>query len=104
MELEHFPLLVTMAAIMTAVNLAVEDPQPTFVGRGCIPHMYVNSTTFRDNMDSVLQSLFSNLSSDGFATSMQIDSGKTDPVYGLAVCRKYLNTSECSKCVKEASI
>lgn len=66
--------------------------------------MYVNSTAFSDNLDSVLQSLFSNLSTDGFATSMQIDSGKTDPVYGLAVCRRYLNASECSQCVKEASI
>lgn len=104
MELAHFQLLVTMAAIMTAVNLAAEDPQTKFVGRGCSPHMYVNSTAFRDNLDSVLQSLFSNLATDGFATSMQIDSGKTDPVYGLAVCRRYLNASECSQCVKEASI
>eukprot|EP00253_Pinus_taeda_P013012 PITA_13012 len=103
-ELAHFPLLVTMAAIMTAVNLAAFDPQTTLVGEGCSPHKYVNTTSFTNNLDSVLQSLISNLSSDGFATSMQIDSGKTDPVYGLAVCRRYLNASECSQCVKEASI
>eukprot|EP00253_Pinus_taeda_P023922 PITA_23922 len=103
-ELAHFPLLLIMAAIMIAVGVAADDPQSKLVGEGCSPHMYVNATAFTDNLDSVLQSLFSNLSSDGFATSMQIDSGKTDPVYGLAVCRRYLNASECSQCVKEASI
>eukprot|EP00253_Pinus_taeda_P022412 PITA_22412 len=89
---------------MIAVGVAAEDPQSKLVGKGCSPHMYVNATAFEDNLDHVLQSLISNLSADGFATSMQIDSGKTDPVYGLAVCRKYLNASECSQCVKEASI
>jgi len=78
---------------------------PVFlVGEGCSPHMTVNPTAFTDNPDSVLQSLLSNLSSDGFATSMRINSGKTDPVYGLAVCRKYLSARECSQCVKEAAI
>lgn len=102
-ELVHFPLLVIMLAIMVAVNLAADDPQTTLVGKGCSPYMYVNATAFNDTLDSVLQSLFSNLSSDGFATSMQIDSRKTDPVNGLAVCRKYLNAGECLQCVKEAA-
>jgi len=34
---------------------------------------------------------------------MRINSGKTDPVYALAVCRKYLSAPECSQCVKEAA-
>ena len=101
-EVVHFPFLVIMAAIMIAVNLAADDPKTTLMGERCNPHMYVNATLFTDNTDSVLQSLLSNLSSDGFATSMQIDSRKMDHVYGLAVFRNYLNARECSKCMKVA--
>ena len=63
---------------MIAVGVAAEDPHSKLVGKGCIPHMYVNATAFADNLNYVLQSLFLNLYVDGFATSMQIDSGKTD--------------------------
>jgi len=102
-ELAHFSVLAMMAAIMLARGLAAEDPQAALVGEGCSPNKYVNAKAFTANLDSVLKSLLSNLSSDGFATAMENKYGKTDPVYGLAACRKYLSAHECSECVQEAA-
>jgi len=87
---------------MIALGLAVNS-EFALVGEGCSPHKYVNATAFTDNLNSVLHYLLYKVSSNGFATSMQNKSGKTDPVYGLAVCRKYLNARECSECVQEAA-
>lgn len=43
-----------------------------------------------------MASLGRNISADGFATLMETKAGKTDLVYCLAVCQKYLSTSDCS--------
>lgn len=91
--------------MMIAVCLATDDPETTLRGEGCSDehtYTYVNSTAFHENLNAVFASLNSNLSSDGFATSIQNKSSKTDTVYGLAVCRQYLSARECLECVKVA--
>eukprot|EP00253_Pinus_taeda_P018363 PITA_18363 len=99
-HLAHFAFLVAM---MISVGLAADGPQSALVGEGCSnpkTYTYVNVTEFQEIQKAVFVSLNSNLSSDGFATSSK--SGKTDAVYGLAVCRKYLTANECLECVMEA--
>jgi hypothetical protein len=101
-EVAHFLFLVSM---MIAVGLAADDPQSALLGEGCsneATYSYVNATAFQENQDAVFASFRSNLSSNGFANSMQNKFGNTDPVYGLAVCRKYLSANECLECVTAA--
>eukprot|EP00253_Pinus_taeda_P003137 PITA_03137 len=96
-----------MAALMIAVSFAAtDDPQTTVVSKGCSPvpaYTYVNATAFYENLNYVFASLLPNLSKNGFAFSGTDKAGKTDPVYGLAVCRRYLSANECSECFTEAA-
>lgn len=101
-EVAYLPFLVAM---MIAVGLAADDPQSALAAERCSSeqiYAYVNVTTFQENRNAVFESFRSNLSSYGFAVSMQNKFGETDPVYGLAVCRKYLSAQECSECVSAA--
>ena len=99
----HFAFL----GMIIAVALANDDPQFEQVDQiGCSDqqkYTYVNATAFQENRDSVLASLLSGLSEDGYSTNYEDRAGKTDPVYGIAVCRKYLNARECSECFTKAA-
>eukprot|EP00253_Pinus_taeda_P008027 PITA_08027 len=103
MEVVHVAFWAVMAAmnIMALVGLAANDSQFPFVGKYCSPQQ-TNSTAFYANREAVLASLGRNLSADGFATLMQNKAGKTDPVYCLAVCQKYLSASDCSECYTDS--
>eukprot|EP00253_Pinus_taeda_P004252 PITA_04252 len=101
-EVAYLPFLVAM---IIAVSLAEDDPQSALDVERCSHeqmYTFVNVTAFQENQNAVFASFRPNLSSYGFADSMQIKFGKTDPVYGLAVCRKYLSAQECSECVSAA--
>eukprot|EP00253_Pinus_taeda_P021937 PITA_21937 len=101
-KVAYLPFLVAM---IIAVSLAADDPQSALASERCSHepiYTFVNVTAFRENQNAVFASFRPNLSLYGFADSMQIKFGKTDPVYGLAVCRKYLSANECSECVSAA--
>jgi len=103
MGVAHVAVWAVMAAmnIMALVGLAANDSQFPFVAKYCSPQQ-TNSTAFYANREAVLASLGRNLSADGFATLMETKAGKTDPVYCLAVCQKYLSTSDCSECYTDS--
>eukprot|EP00253_Pinus_taeda_P001528 PITA_01528 len=107
-EVARFSLLVTMVVmIIITVALAADDAKYPVAGAGCKniqTHRYVNVTEFRKNLNAVFASLRSTLSSDSFAISTEDSFAvSTDPVYGLAVCEKYLTVPQCIECFTEAA-
>eukprot|EP01018_Ginkgo_biloba_P011265 Gb_28650 [translate_table: standard] len=80
--------------------LAVGDSETKLLNSGCSLFKVTNTTLFNENLDAVLESLRANIASTGFATRQQVEG--SDPVYGLAQCRKDKSPSDCLKCFSVA--
>eukprot|EP00253_Pinus_taeda_P012391 PITA_12391 len=97
-EVTKFFTSAISAAVMITVAIATDNPEYKQDDRiRCNPiYAEANGTAFWQSLDSVLESLPQNISSDGYDISFQ------NKFSGVAVCRNYLTTDECSDCVKEA--
>eukprot|EP01018_Ginkgo_biloba_P011247 Gb_12819 [translate_table: standard] len=80
--------------------VAVGDPETRLLDSECSLFKVSNTTLFNENLEAVLESLRAKIASTGFATSQQVEG--SDPVYGLAQCRKDKSPSDCLKCFSAA--
>eukprot|EP01018_Ginkgo_biloba_P029509 Gb_22677 [translate_table: standard] len=94
-------ILLHLVAVLSVALVVAGDPdQITPLHFMCNTYKATNTTLLNENMDAVLASLRANIASTGFATSQQTDG--SDPVYGLAQCRKDKSPTDCFKCFSEA--
>eukprot|EP00253_Pinus_taeda_P022494 PITA_22494 len=80
--------------------LTAADPEAKLLNSGCSTVKSTNVTLFKNNLNAVLEALGAKIVSSGFATAEQVIG--TDPVYGLAQCRKDKTPSDCLKCITVA--
>lgn len=88
-------VLVLFCAVLTAA-----DPEAKLLSSGCSTVKSTNVTLFNNNLNAVIEALHAKIVSSGFATSSQAIG--TDPVDGLAQCRKDKTPSDCLKCITVA--
>lgn len=88
-------VLVFFWAVLTAA-----DPEAKLLNSGCSTVKSTNVTLFNNNLNAVLEALRANIVSSGFANSSQVTG--TDPVYGLAQCRKDKTPYDCLQCITVA--
>eukprot|EP01018_Ginkgo_biloba_P011259 Gb_18936 [translate_table: standard] len=93
-------ILFHLVAVLSVAVVAAGDPETTLLNSACNSHEATNTTLFNENMNAVLSSLRANIASTGLATSQQTDG--SDPVYGLAQCRKDKSPTDCLKCLSVA--
>jgi hypothetical protein len=91
--------LIGLLFLFSAV-LTVADPEAKLLNSGCSTVKSTNVTLFNENLNSVIEAVSSKIVSSGFATDEQVIG--TDPVYGLAQCRKDKTPSDCLKCITVA--
>eukprot|EP01018_Ginkgo_biloba_P011267 Gb_28652 [translate_table: standard] len=92
--------ILRLIVVLSVAVVAVGDPETKLLNTGCSLFKVTNTTLFNENLDAVLESLRANIASTGFATRQQVEG--SDPVYGLAQCRKDKSPSDCLKCFSVA--
>lgn len=93
--LQLIGVLLLFSTVLTAA-----DPEANLLNSGCSAVKSTNVTLFNENLNAVLVALNATIASSGFATNKQVRG--TDPVYGLAQCRKDKIPSDCLKCIAVA--
>ncbi|XP_052182217.1 cysteine-rich receptor-like protein kinase 44 isoform X2 [Diospyros lotus] len=93
------PILVLHHILLTLVSLAVS--QPDFLYHFCVQTGGNSTTTYRNNLETLLPSLSSNIDNYGFYSSTT--GNNSDKAYAIVLCRGDVQLDLCRSCINNST-